>query len=183
MIRRLASSLRLRGFARDRRGVSAVEFALMAPLMLTLYFGTVEISQGISVKRKLSLTARAVADLAAQTTNITNADMTNLLNASAAVVSPFPSDKLSVIVSLVTIDANSKATITWSDAYNDTARAKGSAVTLPAGLLVPSTALVWSEVKYAYKPTVGYMVTGTVSMSDKLYMRPRLSDSITRTAS
>ena len=39
---------RLVRFARDRRGVSAVEFAMLLPLMLTLYLGTVEISQGVA---------------------------------------------------------------------------------------------------------------------------------------
>jgi hypothetical protein len=33
-------------FGRDRRGVSAVEFALLAPIMITLYFGCVEVSDG-----------------------------------------------------------------------------------------------------------------------------------------
>ena len=44
-------------FARDQRGVSAVEFALVAPLMITLYLGCVEISQGVGVDRKVTLTA------------------------------------------------------------------------------------------------------------------------------
>ena len=38
-----------RRFARDRRGVSAVEFALLAPVMIGLYLGCVEISDGVAV--------------------------------------------------------------------------------------------------------------------------------------
>jgi Flp pilus assembly protein TadG len=173
----------LRNLVRDQRGVSAVEFAMLAPLMITMYFGTVEVSQGISIDRKLSLTARTVADLASQVTSINNADMTNLLQASSAVISPYPADKLGVTVSLVEVDANSNATIKWSDTLNGTARAAGSAVTLPPALLVPNSRLVWSEVKYAYTPTIGHTITGTVNLKDQLYMRPRLSDSITRTTS
>ena len=44
--------------ARDRRGVSAVEFALVAPLMIGLYLGCVEISDGVAADRKVTLTAR-----------------------------------------------------------------------------------------------------------------------------
>ena len=42
---------------RDRRGVSAVEFAMVAPLMIALYLGCVEISDGVAVDRKVTLTA------------------------------------------------------------------------------------------------------------------------------
>ena len=168
--------------ARDQRGVSAVEFAMIAPLMLTMYFGSIEVSQGISIDRKLTLSARTVTDLASQVTNINNADMTNLLKATSAVISPYPADKLAVTVSLVKVDANSKATIEWSDTLNGTARAKGSAVTLPSALLVANSSLVWGEVSYSYKPVIGYMITGTLTLKDQLYMRPRLSDSITRSA-
>ena len=47
----------------DERGVSAVEFALLLPLMLTLYLGAVEVSQGIRADRKVTLTARTIVDL------------------------------------------------------------------------------------------------------------------------
>ena len=54
----------------DERGVSAVEFAMLLPLMLTLYLGGVEVSQGVSIDRKVTLTARTVADLVAQVSSI-----------------------------------------------------------------------------------------------------------------
>ena len=57
---------RLSGCAHDERGVSAVEFALLLPLMVTLYLGGVEVSQGLTIDRKVTLVARTVADLAAQ---------------------------------------------------------------------------------------------------------------------
>ena len=76
---------------RDQRGVSAVEFAMLLPLMITLYLGTVEISQGVGIDRKVTLTTRTVADLASQVSSINNADMTNLLDASAAVIAPYDS--------------------------------------------------------------------------------------------
>jgi Flp pilus assembly protein TadG len=167
-------------FARDRRGVSAVEFAMLLPLMMTLYLGAVEISQGVGIDRKVTLTTRTVADLASQVSSINNADMTNMLNASASVVQPYDSSKLKVTVSAVTIDANGNAKISWSDTLNGSKRAVGSAVTLPAALNIANTTLIWSEVSYSYKPTIGYVVTGTLNLSDQIYMRPRLSDTVTR---
>ena len=86
-------------------------------------------------------------------------------------------------MSSVTIDAQGKATIAWSDTLNGTARAKGSTVTLPAALAIPNSSLIWSEVQYTYKPVIGYVVTGTLTLKDQIYMRPRMSDTVARTTS
>ena len=173
---------RLRRLTADERGVSAVEFAMLLPLMLTLYLGSVEVSQGIGADRKVTLTARTVGDLVAQLTSISDADMTNSLNAAAAVMAPFPVGQLTVTVSSVSIDANGKATVDWSDTLNGTARAKGSTVTLPTALDIPNTSLIWSEVQYAYTPVIGYVISGTLNLKDQIYLRPRLSVTVARTS-
>jgi Flp pilus assembly protein TadG len=172
---------RLGRLADDERGVSAVEFAMLLPLMLTLYLGTVEVSQGIAADRKVTLTARTVADLVAQVSSINNADMTNSLNAAAAVMTPYPTTNLMVTVTSVTIDAAGKATVAWSDALNGSPRAVGSTVTVPTALNTPNSSLIWSEVQYTYTPTIGYVVSGALNLKDQIYMRPRLSDSVART--
>jgi Flp pilus assembly protein TadG len=169
-------------FARDERGVSAVEFAMLLPLMTTLYLGGVEVSQGVSIDRKVTLTARTVTDLTSQVSSVNNSGMNNILTAATSILSPYPVDKAKITVSLLKIDANSKVTVEWSDTKNGTARTKGSTVTIPSALVVPNTSLVWGEVSYSYKPVVGYVLTGTLNLKDQIFMRPRLSDTITRTA-
>jgi Flp pilus assembly protein TadG len=153
---------------------------MLMPFMLALYFGTVEVTQGVAVDRKVTLTARTLADLASQVSSIDNAGMTNILNATAAIIAPYDQTKLKVVVSAVTIDNNGAAKIVWSDTLNGTRRTVGATVTLPTALNVANTTLIWSEVTYSYKPVVGYVVTGTLTLSDQMYMRPRLSDSVTR---
>jgi Flp pilus assembly protein TadG len=182
---RVRLSQRLVCFVQDRGGTSAVEFAMLLPLLLTLYLGTFEIAQGIGINRKVTLTSRTVADLASQVSSISDTDMTNLLNASSAVMScttPQQCDlnKLKVTVSEVKIDANQTAKVVWSDTLNGTKRAVGSSVSLPAALKVANTNLIWGEVSYSYKPMIGYVITGTLSLSDQIFMRPRLSDCVTR---
>jgi Flp pilus assembly protein TadG len=173
---------RLDRLAADQRGVSAIEFALLLPLMIALYLGTVEISQGISVDRKVTMTARAVADLVSQASTINNSDMTDILSASTAVMTPYTASPLKVTVSSVVIDDKGKATIDWSDTLYGTARAKGSPVTLPNNLAIPSTSLIWSEVQYGYTPAIGYAITGTLTLKEQLYMSPRSSGAVTRSA-
>jgi Flp pilus assembly protein TadG len=171
---------RLGGLPGDQRGVAAIEFALLLPLMVTLYLGCVEISQGIAADRKVTITARTVADLVSQVTTINNAGMTDILNASSSVMVPFSTTGLVVTVTSVKIDANSKATVAWSDSFNGTARTVGSTITLPTALVVANSTVIWSEVSYLYKPTIGYMITGMLTLKDQLYMAPRLSNCIVR---
>jgi Flp pilus assembly protein TadG len=180
-ISRLSLRYHLARLANDRRGVSAVEFAMLLPLMITLYLGSVEISQGVGIDRKVTLASRTVADLASQVSTIVTADMTNILNATSAVIAPYDASKLKVTISAVTVDASSVAKIKWSCTRNGTARGVGSTVTLPAALNVANTTLVWGEVSYAYTPAIGYVVTGTLNLSDQIFMRPRLSDSVDAT--
>jgi Flp pilus assembly protein TadG len=169
--------------AGDEQGISAVEFALLLPLMVALYLGVVEISQAIGASRKVTLTTRTVADLVSQVSSVNNTDMTNSLNAASTVMAPFSSSNLKVVVTSVTIDSTGKATVAWSDTLNGTARSKGSTVTLPTALNIANTSLIWSEVQYSYKPVVGYYITGTLTLKDQIYMRPRLSDQVARTSS
>lgn len=174
---------RLGRLAADERGVSAVEFALLLPLMLSLYLGAVELSQGIGADRKVTLTARTISDLVSQVSTINNADMTNSLTAAGAVMAPYPVANLKVTVSSVKIDANGQATVEWSDTLNGTARSKGSTITQPAALNIANSFIVLSEVQYSYTPVVGYMISGTLTLKDHIYMRPRLSDEVKRTTS
>jgi Flp pilus assembly protein TadG len=169
-------------FIRDIHGVSAVEFALLLPLMLTMYLGGSEVAQAIATSRKVTLVSRTIADLASQSASITDASMDNILKASAAVISPYASSKLKVTVSEVKIDANGAATIVWSDTLGGTERTDGEGVTVPAGLKVANTWLIWSEVEYDYVPTFGSGITGAVTMKDRMYMQPRLSNDVKRPA-
>jgi Flp pilus assembly protein TadG len=172
---------RVRRLASDERGISAVEFAMLLPLMVTLYLGGVEVSQAVAVDRKVTLVARSLGDLVAQATNVTTSDMTNILAASGAIIVPYNDAKLKITVSSIKIDSTGVAKIAWSDTKNGTARVVGSTITLPAALNTANTTLIWAEAQYAYTPAIGYVITGTMNLKDQIYMRPRLSDCVTRT--
>ena len=169
MLRAMARMLR---FVRDRRGVSAVEFALVAPMMITLYFGCVEVSDGVAVDRKVSLTSAALANLVAQSTAISSSDMTNILDASSAIIQPYTSSNLKMTVSCLSIDGNKTVTTKWQATRNG---GTGAAISVPTDLKLANTQLILAQVSYAYKPIVGYTISGTLNLSDKMYMMPRIS--------
>ncbi|MGC1464290.1 MAG: TadE/TadG family type IV pilus assembly protein [Pseudolabrys sp.] len=165
----------LAAFAGDRRGVSAVEFALILPLMVALYLGGVEVTQAINADRKVTLTAGALANLTAQASSISSSDMTDILDASSAVMYPYSTGNMTAVISCLSIDAAKKVTVKWSQTLNGQARAAGSSVAIDANLAIANTQLLLSEVSYKYKPAIGYMITGTLNLSDKMYMAPRIT--------
>jgi len=164
---------RIRRIARDQRGVSAVEFALLAPVMVGLYLGCVEISEGVAADRKVSLTAAALANLTAQAQNLTATDMTNILDASGAIIVPFSASLLKMTVTCLKIDASKNVTVKWSVTRNGTA--DSGSMTIPSALAVANSFLILAKTSYAYTPVVGYTITGTITLSDQMYMSPRIS--------
>lgn len=164
---------------RDRRGVSAVEFALILPVMLLLYLGGVEILEGIAVNRMVALTSATVTNLVSQYTTISaGSQMPDILNASAQVLTPYSSSNAIVIVSLVSIDSTGKATISWSQALHGSARSTGSSITVPAAMDTPNTTLIYGETTYSYTPVIDFLKIGTIKLYSSNYMYPRASTTI-----
>jgi Flp pilus assembly protein TadG len=179
---------KIAGFMRDVRGISAVEFAFVFPVMAILYLGGTAATQAIVIKRKVTMATRVVGDLVAQEVNITDAEKTAILTAATSVINPYPAGSLSVIVSSVVIDASGNAKIDWSEATSTTtAHAKNMAVTLPTGIggtAMAGKTIIWAEGSYAYTLPVGSAIMGMSSMtlSEQFYLRPRRVTQITRSA-
>ncbi|MFZ5733266.1 MAG: TadE/TadG family type IV pilus assembly protein [Pseudomonadota bacterium] len=165
----------------DTRGLSAVEFAVILPMMLVLFFGLVEISNGVAADRKVTLTARALSDLISQAITVTDTDINESFSASKGVMAPFDTSTIKSVVSEVKIDSSGNAKIAWSKANaNASARPVNSSVTIPASLAVPNTYLIWSEVSYDYKPAVGYVVSKAtgIPLKEEFFTRPRQSNCV-----
>jgi Flp pilus assembly protein TadG len=169
----------LAAFRRDRRGTSAIEFAFLLPVMLTLYIAGVEISNAIAIDRKVTVTARTVTDLVTRASTISTGDMGDILAASAAVIAPYVPNNLTVTVSEIYIDNNGNAKV-WgfSCSYQGTPRTIGEPVTLPSQLVVNNSYLIWGEAQYNYTPPIATVISGTLQLKDQIYMSPRLSSSI-----
>jgi Flp pilus assembly protein TadG len=168
----------LRRLIGDRTGVAAVEFALLLPIMIMLYIGGLEFSDGFTIKRKVTNTTSALGDLITRTEEISKSEMTDILEAASAVIAPYEVGNLKIKVSGVTIDSKSVATVDWSEAQNDTPLAKDTKMTLPDGVTIPDSFLVVVEVHYNFDPAIGYAITGSIDINDTFYLKPRLSDTI-----
>jgi Flp pilus assembly protein TadG len=167
--------LRFTALWRDDRGVVATEFAIVVPIMLIAFFGTVEFCSAVAVDRKVGIMARTLSDLTSQNTWVTDQQLTNIFNASTQIMAPYTTTPLQSTISELYVDPNTLvARVQWSQGANT--RAVGSPVAVPTALKIGGTYLIFSEVKYQYVPTVGYVMAKTgIALSDLSYTRPRQS--------
>ena len=175
---RLRARRALRHLARNNSGIAAVEFAMIVPIMLVLFFGTVEFSSGIAVDRKVTIMARTLSDLTSQNISVTDTVLTNIFNASTGIMTPYSATPIKATISELYVDPSTLvARVQWSKSYQGgTTRAASSVVTIPTALKVAGTYLIFSEVSYQYVPTIGYVMAKTgVNLSDVSYTRPRQS--------
>jgi Flp pilus assembly protein TadG len=176
----------------DRKCVAAVEFALLLPVMLTLYIGSVEVSQALNVDRRVVLLSRTVADLTTQSSRISATDISGIVSAASSVLAPLSPGDARVRVTSVAISGSgsadpkvpNKATVCWSSHSNWTAHARGAAMDtaqIPTALRTEvGTSIVLAEVQYPYTPVIGYVLTGTMTIGERIFMRPRLSTYVER---
>ena len=171
----------VRRFAGARKGIATLEFALILPVMLTLYLGAVEVTDGLSVSRRVSHATSAISDLVAQDTDIANtAEMTDIFDAASAILSPFSQTPLKVTVTAITMDSDKKATVAWGQTlHGATCPTKGSTVTVPDEFKSANGFLIRVQAEYAYKPTIGYVLPSTINISNGLYQAPRSGKAIT----
>ena len=173
----------LRRFGRDQSGVSALEFALIAPLMLTVYLGTFEVTQGIAMDRLVKLNASTITNLVAQYTTISaSRDMPDLFAATGQIMKPYPGATPTTVVSCISIDAKGNATIAWSQASGGSARNVGQTVTVPAALDKPNTQLILGETSMPYRSAIQFLPIGTWNLYASAYMFPRASSAINLTS-
>ena len=166
---------------RDRRGVSAVEFALIAPAMIAFYFGLAEITQALLAERRAGHAASAIGDLVAQSSTISNTEITDIFAIAATIMKPYPTTSLQMRVTSVSANGSGVTTVDWSSAQGGlTAYSSGAAITVPAGVIAANQSVVMSEVNYSYDSPVDFFMPNGVTFSRKFYLRPRKSDKVTK---
>jgi Flp pilus assembly protein TadG len=163
---------------RCKRGVSAIEFALLAPIVLLMYVGTVEIGNLLTIQRRIETVASTAADLTAQVKQVSDSDLTDIVAASSNIIDPYDTTPLKIVLLSVVADENNKTTVAWSYSSTGSGLADGSDYTLPTGTTEPYSSVIVAEVTYAFKPILDpkiYFSPGPINLQRTFYARPRRS--------
>ena len=175
---------------RDKSGVAAIEFAMIVPIMVMLFFGTVEFSQALTVDRRVAQIASTMADLVAQYDTLTYTQVDNIHVVAKSLVMPYPETPLKVGIWNLEKTGTATPVANRGKAYNGfTPNRLGSAYseTVPPGLLddQPSgvkVCVVMAEVEYAFTPTIGQWLTNGITLKEKFYLKPRKSPCVDMTS-
>lgn len=173
-------------FQHNERGTAFVEFAFIAPIMLLMMYGTVELSQVITADRRVTKTASSVGDLIARGNTFTCTGLNNIMEIGGTLLWPYDTTKLSITVFDVkasSTNGNSHS-IKWKawngkDVEAPSPLANGG---LPTGILTEKDGeVIVVVVNYKYPtPVSGWLfdpsATNDVNfkMSETFYLKPRL---------
>ncbi|WP_084420970.1 TadE/TadG family type IV pilus assembly protein [Henriciella litoralis] len=161
------------------RGVSAIEFALIAPVMILIYFACIELSFMMVLDRKVTSSASALGDLVARASTVTDDDLSDIFEASRMIFQPNPIGDARLRVTSI-YDDGGTVRVAWSDAMNMSAYSDGQTIEVPDGLIPSGGSVILSEVEYDYESTLGYFFTTNKTLRDKFYLRPRRTDFVAR---
>jgi Flp pilus assembly protein TadG len=171
---------------RDRSGIAATEFAVIVPVMLVLFFGVVEVTNGIAAYRDVTIMAHTTSDLTSQSKSVQDSDLTNFFSASTEVIYPYvttTSDpNLKQSIAEIWVNSSLQGRIQWAVNSDGTAASTpGTVVTIPTFLQVANTYVIYSSASYLYIPTggIGYVMNKAgVFLSDFAYTRPRMAQCV-----
>ncbi|HEY9079913.1 TadE/TadG family type IV pilus assembly protein [Magnetovibrio sp.] len=159
-------------FNASDRGIAATEFALVLPFLLLLLMGVIELSNVMTVERKLLNSMQTAADLIGQQTDVTDAELNDIFTAAELTMSPFNTAPLTVGIASVVFDETTGApSVGWSSGLN------GGEVLNPTTLAVghgePGASIIIVSGVYTYTPLIDLILPNALTLQEISYMRPR----------
>lgn len=168
----------LERFAASTRGVAAIEFAAIAPILAIIFLSAFDGARAIAAYMKARAATYVLASITNQYTSIASSDMTSILGASSVIMAPYNSVTVAATISQITINSHGAATIEWSATQGGTARAVGSSITPPTAMVANGSYLIFAEITATYTPLFGLFGPQGITLSDNLYVTPRNSTCI-----
>ncbi|MGO8918418.1 MAG: TadE/TadG family type IV pilus assembly protein [Stellaceae bacterium] len=181
-----------RGLAADRTGTAAVEFALLFPIMLTLFIGSYEVENVLLAQLKVTAAAETAADLVAQTTIaggankngvLQTSDFTGFTSAAADVLTPLPTGTGNSLVKIafasVTystgtpvidwhVEENGATAISLTNIPNNQSLAN-----LGNAAVNSLDSVIVVQVQYTYTSPLTYVLNASYTLSEAAFNRPR----------
>ncbi|HQT55205.1 TadE/TadG family type IV pilus assembly protein [Phenylobacterium sp.] len=170
--------MHLKTLIKDRRGAAAVEFAFVAPVMILMYYGLAELTQGMMADRRASHVASAIGDLVAQDTMINTSEMNDIFNVGKAIISPFPTTGLSMRVTSIRKDSSGAIQVMWSKSSGSMG-VLTTVASLPDGLIANNESVILAESSYVYDSATKQVLPNALTFTQKYYLKPRKTAQVT----
>lgn len=191
---------RLGHFLKREDGAIAIEFAFVAPIMLGMFFGLTQLALALGVRNDVVNLASAGADLVAQESAATTADLTNVFSALSAMLYPYSTTPAKITISSISDNNSASAaggnnptgTVDWSCTQGGTVRS--GTYTFPTaaqGVITRGSgdSVIMAEVTYTYTLPFAVSIpgfaslTGPYTMTNTFFAKPRRVQKITAPSS
>jgi Flp pilus assembly protein TadG len=175
--------------SRDMRGIAVVEFALALPVLMTLFYGTIEVTRYILIVQKVEKLAHSVADVTAQSQTVTVASLNQVMAAASDIMSPFTlsTNGKIIVSSLYRAPAETDAVVNWRYEGGGTLSATsqigtvGSIPVVPGGFTFEERDnIISAEVFYQFSPLITTQFFGTTTIYRSAFYKPRLGTLLTQ---
>ena len=179
---------RIRKILKRDEGIAMVEFAILLPVLLTFFYGCIEITRYVLISQKVEKLAFTVADVASQNKTLTQADLTALMSAANDIMRPYTMGSNGVILlsSLYRADGAQTATVNWTRSGGGTLvtqsrfGVQGAVPTMPAPFTFDNKEnVIAAEVFFRFAPLITDQFFGTRTVYRAAFYRPRLGDLVT----
>lgn len=179
----LVRLLRLR---RDDSGVAAVEFALIVPFLIFLYFGSIEAASLFTVDKRVSAISATIGDLVSQwdpADELPTGTLTDYLNASTGILAPYSTTGLKIVVTLVQVKSDGTTKVLWSRANAagtpKTANSaySGLGASTQMNIVSRGGCVIAAEVSYSHLPMLGQVFDTAIPLAHTNYFLPRYGSS------
>ncbi len=176
-----------RKFLNNHRGVIATEFALVAPIMILLWVGMVELATAHLVAKKVEIAAQSAADIIAQDDFTDDAKLADIGKAINTILFPYPITNMGYRIASIVADSGGTNTVAWNQ--------PGGTVTVavpdPAiadNLTTTDDSVIVVTVTYNHTPVlvdriIGRSIFGgstSITLGETVFARPRLVPIIPR---
>lgn len=163
-------------FLRDARGVAAVEFALVVPVLIICYIGLAEFCQAYMAQKRAVHTASQVADMVARAPTTSRLEIDAVMDVGSLIMLPFDEAPLDLRVTSITRGTDGIARVDWS-------RGRGldaltGVQTVPDGLIEIGETIIMGEAGYDYESPIDRFLPSPARFSGRHYLRPRQTDKI-----
>ncbi len=166
----------------NEKGVAAVEFALILPIMLTLYIGTAEAGRAIEYNKRAAVAAATMGDLVARIDgSVTIAQIDDYFQAAKITLTPYPIVNLKQVITSVYVDEDGDTNVEWSRGKNGgVAYSNGDSFSLPDNIkdISENGYVIVSETSLTYEPITNYIFSSGFTFDKVYYHLPRFGEEI-----
>lgn len=165
---RLTKRHSIPGFISDNRGIAAVEFALIVPVLLVMMLGSIEVGRAVVMARKFNYITAMASDLIARETTMSDAALTGVATAVQTAWAPnsLATLRMEVVAArsagaASTNPAAGSTYVDWSFGLIGTGpRAQCSPYATPANMLAVGASSIFVNATFTYTTLFGAAVPG-----------------------